>query len=90
MLSQVLAQNISYESGKAALLIVDMQNKWLTPDLNPFISNEDFYNEIKTRTIPNIERVLLAARKNGIEVIHIQGGQKVTEHLATIDYTGRT
>lgn len=67
-------RNEPYRKGETALLLVDMQRIWLEPGRNP--SHPDhgpdhyFYRQTSTRTIPNQERLLAAARGNGVEVIH--------------------
>ncbi|MDH4984181.1 cysteine hydrolase [Aminobacter anthyllidis] len=63
-----------YQPGATALLIVDMQRIWLEPGLDPdhadLTADHYFYRETATRTIPNAERLLAAARANGVEVLH--------------------
>lgn len=63
-----------YVAGETALLIVDMQRIWLEPGLDPHHPERGpehyFYRETATRTVPNNERLLAAARAGGIEVIH--------------------
>ena len=67
-------RNEPYRKGKTALLLVDMQRIWLEPGRNPSHPEHGpdhyFYRQTSTRTIPNQERLLAAARANGVEVIH--------------------
>jgi nicotinamidase-related amidase len=63
-----------FRQGETALLLVDMQRIWLEPDADPDhreASPEDhFYRTTAARTIPNQQRLLAAARGNGVEVVH--------------------
>ncbi len=63
-----------YRRGETALLLVDMQRIWLEPGLDPAHPErgpEDyFYRHTAAETIPNQERLLKAARANGVEVLH--------------------
>jgi nicotinamidase-related amidase len=63
-----------YEQGQVALLLVDMQRVWLEPGLGSrhakWSAEEYFYRETANRVIPNQTRLLAAARRAGIEVIH--------------------
>jgi len=63
-----------YRAGETALLIVDMQKIWLEPGLDPDHPERGpdhyFYRETRERAIPNCERLLAAARANGVEVLH--------------------
>jgi biuret amidohydrolase len=63
-----------FEPGKTALLLVDMQRIWLEPGLDPHHPERGpdhyFYRETASVTIPNTERLLAAARSNGVEVLH--------------------
>lgn len=63
----------AYQRGQTALLLIDMQRAWLQPGADPDHpgSPEDyFYRETAQRAIPNQQRLLEAARANGVEVIH--------------------
>lgn len=63
----------AYRPGQTALLLIDMQRAWLEPGADPDHpgSPEDyFYRETAQRVIPNQQRLLQAARANGVEVIH--------------------
>lgn len=63
-----------YRRGETALLLVDMQRIWLEPGRDPGHPERDadhpFYREIRTRTVPQARRLLDAARRARIEVIH--------------------
>jgi len=67
-------RDAAYEPGKTALLLVDLQQIWLEPGLDPSHPERGpdhyFYAETASRTIPNNERLLAAARANGVEVLH--------------------
>lgn len=64
----------AYRPGQTALLLVDMQRAWLEPGADPDHPAESardyFYRETAQRAIPNQQRLLEAARANGVEVIH--------------------
>jgi biuret amidohydrolase len=55
-------------------LLVDMQRIWLEPGRDPDHPERGpdhyFYRQTATVTIPNNERLLAAARANGVEVVH--------------------
>jgi nicotinamidase-related amidase len=63
-----------YVAGETALLLVDMQRIWLEPGLDPDHPERGpdhfFYRQTASVTIPNSERLLAAARANGVEVLH--------------------
>jgi biuret amidohydrolase len=67
-------RNEPYRTGETALLLVDMQRIWLEPGRNPSHPEHGpdhyFYRQTSAQTIPNQERLLAAARANGVEVIH--------------------
>lgn len=69
-----LRRDADYVAGETALLLVDLQRVWLEPGLDPSHPERGpehyFYAETSSRTIPNNERLLAAARVNGVEVIH--------------------
>jgi biuret amidohydrolase len=63
----------AFRPGQTALLLIDLQRAWLEPgaDPDPPGKAEDyFYRETASRVVPNNERLLKAARANGVEVIH--------------------
>lgn len=70
----LLRRDAPYVPGETALLLVDMQHVWLEPGLDPDHPERGpdhfFYRQTASVTIPNNERLLAAARANGIEVIH--------------------
>jgi nicotinamidase-related amidase len=74
MPSQLLRRDAPYIPSETALLLVDMQRIWLEPGLDPDHpergSDHYFYRQTASVTIPNNERLLAAARSNGIEVVH--------------------
>ncbi|PTE12489.1 cysteine hydrolase family protein [Mesorhizobium helmanticense] len=63
-----------FRAGETALLLVDMQRVWLEPGADPGHpergSDHYFYRQTSSQTIPNQERLLAAARANGVEVLH--------------------
>ncbi|MBZ9992719.1 cysteine hydrolase family protein [Mesorhizobium sp. BH1-1-4] len=64
----------AFRAGETALLLVDMQRIWLEPGADPSHPERGpdhyFYRQTASRTIPNQERLLAAARANGVEVLH--------------------
>lgn len=66
-------RNEPFRAGETALLLVDMRRVWLEPGADPAHLERGpdhyFYRQAASQTIPNQER-LLAARANGVEVIH--------------------
>lgn len=74
MLSQLQSRDAQYVPRETALLLVDMQRIWLEPGLDPDHLERGpdhyFYRQTASVTIPNNERLLAAARANGIEVVH--------------------
>lgn len=67
-------RNEPFRAGETALLLVDMQRIWLEPGADPAHPERGhdhyFYRQTASQTIPNQERLLAAARANGVEVIH--------------------
>jgi nicotinamidase-related amidase len=67
-------RNEPFRAGETALLLVDMQRVWLEPGADPSHPERGpdhyFYRQTSSQTIPNQERLLKAARANGVEVIH--------------------
>jgi nicotinamidase-related amidase len=63
----------AYRPGQTALLLIDLQRAWLEPGADPDhpgSPDDYFYRETAQRVVPNTERLLKAARANGVEVIH--------------------
>ncbi|MET3582260.1 nicotinamidase-related amidase [Mesorhizobium robiniae] len=74
-MTQILPKrNEPFRTGETALLVVDMQRVWLEPGADPGHPERGpehyFYRQTSSQTIPNQERLLAAARVNGVEVIH--------------------
>lgn len=74
-MTQALPQrNEAFRAGETALLLVDMQRIWLEPGADPSHPERGpdhyFYRQTSSHTIPNQERLLAAARANGVEVLH--------------------
>ncbi|RVA32944.1 cysteine hydrolase, partial [Mesorhizobium sp. M7D.F.Ca.US.004.03.1.1] len=67
-------RNEAFRAGETALLLVDMQRIWLEPGADPSHPERGpdhyFYRQTSSQTIPNQERLLAAARANGVEVLH--------------------
>jgi nicotinamidase-related amidase len=67
-------RNEAFRAGETALLLVDMQRIWLEPGADPSHPERGpdhyFYRQTSSLTIPNQERLLAAARANGVEVLH--------------------
>ena len=63
-----------FRTGETALLLVDMQRIWIEPGLDPHHPERGpdhyFYGALSETVIPNNERILEAARRNGVEVLH--------------------
>jgi biuret amidohydrolase len=63
-----------FRKGETALLLVDMQRIWIEPGLDPHHpergADHFFYKTVRETVIPNNERILDAARRNGVEVLH--------------------
>ncbi len=63
-----------FRRGETALLLVDMQRIWLEPGADPdhpeLGPDHYFYRQTASETVPNQERLLKAARANGVEVLH--------------------
>lgn len=58
------------EQGKSALVLIETQNEWMHPDgklYKALVSDKKMMSE----SISNIEKALLYARNNNIEVIHV-------------------
>ena len=74
MAATLLGRDAPFEPGRTALLIVDMQTVWLEPGRDP--SHPDwppdhyFYVETSRRAVPNTQKLLAAARRHGVEIIH--------------------
>lgn len=73
-MSTLMQRDAAYQPGETALLVVDMQRVWLEPGLDPDHPERGpdhyFYRQTSSVTIPNTERLLAAARANGVEVVH--------------------
>lgn len=73
-MTPTIRRDSNYQAGETALLIVDMQRIWLEPGLDPSHpergSDHYFYVETAARTVPNNEKLINAARANGVEVLH--------------------
>lgn len=68
------ARDGPFQAGATALLVVDMQRIWLEPGLDPIHPERgpehEFYRQTSATTVPNVERLLEAARSKGVEVVH--------------------
>lgn len=67
-------RNEPFPRGATALLLVDMQRKWLEPGAHAHGADETgagyFHTETAANTIPRQARLLAAARSAGVEVLH--------------------
>lgn len=69
----VLRRDSSYEPGKTSLLLVDMQRIWVEPGLDPThpsTADSYYHRRLRELVIPNQVRLLDAARRAGIDVLH--------------------
>ncbi|CAN7387926.1 cysteine hydrolase [Rhizobium sp. LjRoot30] len=73
-MTKTITRDQAYEAGATAILLVDLQKIWLIPGIDPSHPERGpdhyFYKQTATETIPNNERLLAAARENGVEVLH--------------------
>ena len=73
-MTKTITRDQAYEAGATAILLVDLQKIWLIPGIDPSHPERGpdhyFYRQTATETIPNNERLLAAARENGVEVLH--------------------
>lgn len=73
-MSTLASRDAPWIAGRTALLVVDMQRIWLEPGRNPhhpeWTAEHDFHRRTATQTIPNLARLLTAARRGGAEVVH--------------------
>ncbi len=66
-------RDADYRAGETALLLVDMQRVWLERGLSATGGHgpdEDFLRDAAERVIPNQRRLLEAARRARVEVLH--------------------
>ncbi len=74
MSEQPSRRDAAFRRGETAVLVVDMQVIWLEPGADPFHPEHGpdhyFYRQTASTTIPNAQRILKAARANGVEVVH--------------------
>lgn len=74
MTHPAMSRDSMYEHGATALLLVDMQRIWLEPGSNPahpdWGPEHYFHSETAQRAIPNQQKLLAAARRSGVEVVH--------------------
>ena len=74
MVHSTIRRDAPFVAGETAILLVDMQRIWLEPGLDPSHPERDadhyFIKQTSGVTIPNNEKLLAAARANGVEVLH--------------------
>ncbi|MCK0198237.1 cysteine hydrolase [Ancylobacter sp. 6x-1] len=73
-MSDTVRRDQPFRAGETALLLVDLQRIWIEPGLDPHHPERGpdhyFHRTLRETTIPNTERLLAAARANGVEVLH--------------------
>lgn len=70
---QMLSRDSAYESGRTALLLVDMQRIWAEPMMDPVTpepADSYFMRRLHDQVIPNQVRILNAFREAGENVLH--------------------
>lgn len=71
---QIPPRDAPFARGETALLLVDMQRIWLDPAHDDHGAGggpqDEFYTTAAAVTVPACERLLAAARANGVEVLH--------------------
>lgn len=74
MVHPTIRRDAPFVAGETAILLVDMQRIWLEPGLDPSHPERDadhyFIKQTSSVTVPNNEKLLSAARANGVEVLH--------------------
>ncbi|WP_119274955.1 cysteine hydrolase family protein [Taklimakanibacter deserti] len=69
-----ITRDAPYRKDETALLFVDLQTIFCTPGLDPQHPELDadhyYFKRLKATTIPNAEKLLQAARRSGIQVLH--------------------
>jgi len=69
-----ITRDAPYNKDETALLFVDLQTIFCTPGLDPQHPELDaghyYFKRLKATTIPNAEKLLQAARRSGIQVLH--------------------
>lgn len=74
MVHSTIKRDAPFVAGETAILLVDMQRIWLEPGLDPSHPERDadhyFIKQTSAVAIPNNEKLLAAARANGVEVLH--------------------
>lgn len=74
MVHSTIKRDAPFVAGETAILLVDMQRIWLEPGLDPSHPERDadhyFIKQTSGITIPKNEKLLAAARANGVEVLH--------------------
>ena len=73
MTEPTMRRDATYGASETALLFVDMQRVWVEPGLDPSHAGEDgryYYEHLARSVLPNQRRLLAAARRARIEVMH--------------------
>jgi len=74
MVHSTIKRDAPFVAGETAILLVDMQRIWLEPGLDPSHPERDadhyFIKQTSGVAVPNNEKLLAAARANGVEVLH--------------------
>ena len=70
----ITRRDAPYVKGKTALLLVDIQEIFCRPGLDPGHKSDDpdsyYFRRLRETAIPNQQRLLHASRDAGIPVIH--------------------
>lgn len=71
MTQEPARRDAPYRRGETALLLVDMQRIWVEPGLeHPYEERPYYYGRLRDTVIPNQQRLLAAARRAGVDVLH--------------------
>ncbi|HWL79619.1 MAG TPA: isochorismatase family cysteine hydrolase [Roseomonas sp.] len=72
MTEEPTRRDAPYRAGQTALLLVDMQRIWVEPGLDPAhgAARGEYHARLDGLVIPNQQRLLRAARKARIDVLH--------------------
>jgi len=66
-------RDLPFPAGSTVLLLVDMQEVWVRPGLDPHLTADQgayYYARLQTSVIPKQQRLLAAFRASGANVVH--------------------